>query len=93
MNYDEKTDSQINVDVHLIVDPEWKDEDIVPNYCNVWNDAGPIIVENRINTSWVDNDAEHWAATSGLWADNLTWDTNPLRASMIVFLKMKDAEQ
>lgn len=60
------------------------------NPCNNWSDAGPIIVEHRINIEW-----HEWK--NGIFRpyalNNETmkscYDTNPLRAAMIVFLEMQ----
>ncbi len=66
--------------------------------CNNWADAGPIMLENGIGISKYDLDEDdplngywfsgHDSLDSELWID----DKNPLRAAMICFLKMKDAE-
>lgn len=68
----------------------------VKNYCNNPSDAWPIIVENGICinamaggdfTLWYSND-KHYTNV-----DNAVYSENPLRAAMICFLKMKDAEK
>lgn len=74
--------------------------------CNNWGDAGPIIQNYGIGLfkHWDDtDDGVAWTATTDL---DLSWnggsahnpskgheftDKNPLRAAMIVFLKMKEA--
>lgn len=67
-----------------------------PNYCNNPSDAWPIITENHINLSKHKEDDEWFAFTR---ADDLgvsefqCKDKNALRAAMICFLKMKDAEK
>ena len=61
------------------------------DYCNNPADAWPIIVEHRINIEW-----HEWK--NGIFRpyalNNETmkscYDTNPLRAAMIVFLEMHD---
>ena len=61
----------------------------VHNYCNNPADAWPIIVENRIRiipilyTQWMAED---------YLEDVSSYHENPLRAAMIVFLMMQDAE-
>ncbi|HBH6867699.1 TPA: DUF2591 family protein [Serratia marcescens] len=66
------------------------------DYCNNPADAWPIIVENfiailppkdkrDINAAWVAYDDEN--------SESGKMDPNPLRAAMIVFLMMKDAEK
>mgnify|MGYP000976120782 CR=1 FL=1 len=65
--------------------------------CNNWADAGPIIVENKMTISPQANfDESQWGASCGV-DDNLNpefavWSENPLRAAMICFLEIKDAE-
>ena len=66
------------------------DNKTLVDYCNNWSDAGPIIVEHRINIEW-----HEWK--NGIFRpyalNNETmkscYDTNPLRAAMIVFLEMQ----
>lgn len=57
--------------------------------CNDWEDGGPIIIENKISVSWV---GTYWSATSpfGVRLATVSDKTNPLRAAMIVYLKMKE---
>lgn len=63
----------------------------IVDYCNNWADAGPVIEENNI---WIQPDM----IGDGLWHCYDREDefhskhANPLRAAMIVFLMMKDAE-
>ncbi len=63
------------------------------DYCNNPSDAWPIIAENKINIDFRDSlKAGPMAKLSrgnGIYAV----DKNPLRAAMIVFLMMKDAEK
>lgn len=66
------------------------DNKTLVDYCNNPVDAWPIIVENRINIEW-----HEWK--NGIFRpyalNNETmkscYDTNPLRAAMIVFLEMQ----
>ena len=60
------------------------------NPCNKASDAWPIIVENKISVSWV---GSYWSALAPLTnACNVGRSVdNPLRAAMIVFLKMQEA--
>ncbi len=65
------------------------------NGCSNPSDAWPIIVENKITISPQCN-GEEWEACASM-NDELRfeieiWDKNPLRAAMICFLKMRDAE-
>lgn len=70
----------------------------LPNYCNNPADAWPIIVENEI--SIVDPVScgldEKWIASKFYPKFNkkdIDWDDkNPLRAAMIVFLRMNEGE-
>ena len=91
-NYEEQSDSQINVYVHLIADPEWKDSDEldVPNYCGCASDAWPIITENGINIMCLPVSGS-WYAEDSRDGQVSFVNTNPLRAAMIVFLKMQEA--
>ena len=57
------------------------------------SDAWPIIVENKINVNWFDDeDGDYASCTTGEVNDNrfLSDHENPLRAAMICFLKMKE---
>lgn len=67
------------------------------NYCNSWADAGPIIQDNdislisrRANGEWK---AELFLCRKDIFDTYATcFQKNPIRAAMIVFLMMKDAE-
>ncbi|MGP1148184.1 phage protein NinX family protein [Serratia sp. CY49633] len=67
----------------------WKELD----YCNNPADAWPIIAENKINIDF--RDSIKAGPMARLCRDNGIYavDKNPLRAAMIVFLMMKDAEK
>ncbi|CVF68801.1 phage protein NinX family protein [Serratia marcescens] len=105
-DYSKMSDFEINklVGIQLGVSPRkticfisYKEsDDIWPDYCNNPADAWPIIVENfiailppkdkrDINAAWVAYDDEN--------SESGKMDPNPLRAAMIVFLMMKDAEK
>lgn len=62
--------------------------------CNNPADAWPIIVENGITLAF--QDGNWWADNLAYWVDGVEWsiggviDKNPLRAAMIVFLKMNE---
>lgn len=64
--------------------------------CNNPSDAWPIIVENKIETGWFCGDK--WLAVidnqfeAGEFKRVAACHENPLRAAMIVFLKMQDGE-
>ncbi len=60
--------------------------------CNKPSDAFPVLVENKINIEWRDSLKLHpLAKGTGGNACHFS-DKNPLRAVMICFLRMKDAE-
>lgn len=61
--------------------------------CNSWADAGPIIVSNLIALKPVPLfvGGHRWFATKGEGDFGIkAADNNPLRAAMIVFLKMQE---
>ena len=61
------------------------------NYCNQWEDAGPIIQDNRITLSAPSLENNNmWAAS---FLDCRSIATNPLRAAMEVYLMMKADER
>lgn len=66
------------------------------DFCNEPNDAYSVIIENRIGTEWAFDDMWRAAITNqgqpGEFKRFEFCDKNPLRAAMIVFLKMKDNE-
>ncbi|MBH3127106.1 DUF2591 family protein [Serratia marcescens] len=63
------------------------------DYCNNPADAWPIIAENKINIDF--RDSLKAGPMARLCRDNGIYavDKNPLRAAMIVFLMLKDAEK
>ena len=63
------------------------------NYCNNWKDGGEIIEKYGINLnrSSLTMDGYIWQAGRNIKVQHR--DKNPLRAAMICFLKMKDAEK
>ena len=61
----------------------------VIDYCNNPSDAWPIIKSNHINIGWAGD--EEWFARTVHTPK--VFDTNPLRAAMIVYLMMKDKEK
>lgn len=64
------------------------------DYCNNPADAEPIIIENRIGTIPAPDNGLWKAAHRKIGNDDtpyhFTQDKNPLRAAMIVFLKMNE---
>lgn len=69
----------------------------VPDYCNSWDDAGPVILENKIGIETTSSSCEWVARTCSTNMSSMMFrcgkHKNPLRAAMIVFLMMKDAEK
>lgn len=68
---------------------------LLPDFCNLWADAGPIIQLNRImlNPYCADElwKAEHPVSDDGFMKTYaVSYDKNPLRAAMIVYLMMHD---
>ena len=103
MNYKEMSDSGINYEVakHSF-DAGWLDrhygkEGMVPDYCGDWSDAGPVMIGSKIGIETTATSNEWMARTCSTNMGNMTFrchkDKNPLRAAMIVFLMMKDAEK
>ncbi|QDH45597.1 hypothetical protein AAM22_gp22 [Pantoea phage vB_PagM_AAM22] len=63
------------------------------DYCNSWADAGPIIEKNRISIEFDGDDTAQWCHTiscEGLYG--IEYQSNPLRAAMIVFLMMQECK-
>ncbi|EAC1934959.1 TPA: DUF2591 family protein [Escherichia coli] len=84
-----------------IVGVEWDDETgyaiKTVDYCKSPSDAYPIITENKISTMWMTAEKE-WCAWSGGDLEEGCWvpdycfcGESPLRAAMIVFLMIQDA--
>ena len=65
------------------------------NYCGRVEDAWPIIVESKIDLEW-GNDGFMCAAQYNHTGDDIDFhwhDKNPLRAAMMIFLKLKEREE
>ena len=68
--------------------------------CNSWADAGPIIQDRGISLYHDDGNWQAemtFLAPTGKYgleetASKVVWNKNPLRAAMIVFLMMKEAD-
>ncbi|HGM4636867.1 TPA: phage protein NinX family protein [Serratia marcescens] len=66
----------------------------IRNYCNNPADAWPIIVANEIGVvPSKSSNTYAWDLSGGILKGIKHVDDNPLRAAMIVFLMMKDAEK
>lgn len=80
---------------------KFKDIDDLAKYnpCNNPSDAWPIIVENKISIlpssqgDWLTYGWKKWYGEQDPTPRKEAVDKNPLRAAMICFLKMKDAQQ
>jgi len=59
---------------------------LLPDYCNSWADAGPIIDKHKIDLVWYEIDA-CWGAHKGM---PCAYEKSPLRAAMIIFLKTQE---
>ena len=98
MDYETATDFEINIAVAeglgaygfcgLWGDVLVKNTPFDP--CNSWADAGPIIVKNKINITFGADLCGSQTLHNNKFIESV--DKNPLRAAMIVFLKMKEAE-
>ena len=90
-DFDAMTDPQINTAIDKILlsnaQPHWNG---VKNYCNNPADAWPIITESRISIH--SYKAQRGWQAFGQFDHVYADDLNPLRAAMVVFLKMKEAE-
>lgn len=64
------------------------------NPCNNPADAWPIITENKISIyAMSENDGRgHWGAEAFYPNESYHFNDNPLRAAMIVFLKMQESQ-
>ncbi len=94
-NHEGMTDGQINWKVHHIVSKGAPS--CIKDYCNDVSVAWPIIVGNHISLELDEGClAEAYVLASYVnseLADKINCvDENPLRAAMICFLKMKDAD-
>jgi hypothetical protein len=111
MKYDNMSDNEINVEVWAWLAVDDGDNNMlsgdplaplatdIPDYCNSWADAGPIIAENQISiyfdadliidppASWV---MCHGSNSKGGLAKHYGQPDKPLRAAMIVFLMMQE---
>ncbi|WP_334372380.1 phage protein NinX family protein [Enterobacter hormaechei] len=66
-------------------------EQYAPTLC--WEDAGPIILKNRISLVWdcaEDASSEWWNAVDQFDECRVQYQSNPLRGAMIVFLMFRE---
>ena len=93
-------DHRINLKVYKAAGHFFK---MLPDYCNDWTYAGPIIQENHISiepdfggypgtTDWAF--LNRWIADSTNSEEEILFvNENPLRAAMLVYLEIKDLEK
>ena len=95
IDYDLFSDNEINYRVHVAHYDEPKDHAkiLVRDYCRDWRAAGELIEGYRIslNCDSITINGCIWQAGGDFKLQHR--DKNPLRAAMICFLKMKDAEK
>lgn len=102
MIYSEMTDLEINKAVASACLDEWYDNGIcvvrcddedrnIFNPCSSWADAGPIIQKYGISLHYIGVGHERggWGADDPS-GEKYTYNDNPLRAAMIVFLMMQE---
>lgn len=65
-------------------------EDREFDYCSQWEDAGPIIYDNKIALTPPDELIVAWLASKDEYS---SLNKNPLRAAMEVYLMMKEADR
>lgn len=96
MNYENATDEQINEAVTKSIGDKVTSafgailiRDLgINNYCNDWAYGGLIIQNAKISLIKTDDDC--WTASEWKNDENEIWHKNPLRAAMIVYLKMNE---
>jgi len=61
----------------------------LPDYCNNWQAAGPIIEKYKIDLTWCDDEGvESWVANHGeIYKPK--FDESALKAAMLCFLEME----
>ena len=80
------TDSEINKAISKI---EWDDEFLEIDYCNNWEDIGPIIEREKIELEF---DTSRWIARGYVgdkWFQNCD-SLLPTKAAALCYLMMKD---
>ena len=85
-------------DTAFLVDPPFDIGHLGVDYCNQWQDAGPVIKDNEISiTSPDDTGTVFWEASASTPDDGCRFcygseSENPLRAAMECYLMMKTGE-
>lgn len=100
MNYEDMSDIAINAHVSRVLYGNISRRHQMEiasggvDYCNRIEDAWPIIVENHIAVvPYQYTTPQAWPTAFGSASKFTTEDRNPLRAAMIVFLKMREKVQ
>lgn len=95
MKYEEMSDFEINCRIHAeVMQISGLNSFKAKDYCNNPSDAWPIIVENHIAVvPYQYTVPQAWPTAFGLASKFTTEDRNPLRAAMIVFLKMQETKK
>ena len=102
MNYEAMSDDEINYEVakHSF-DEEWLErhygkEGMIPDYCNDVEDAWPVILEHGISMCKPNSYRAEWSCfrrDSIGFVSHVAHHELPLRAAMIVYLMIKDADK
>ena len=97
MDYSKLSDKEINILVGSIKGFANKiaAQNGLRDYCNNPADAWPIILSNRISMIWdcsEDANSEWWNAVDQFDECRIQYQSNPIRAAMIVFLMMQEAK-
>ncbi len=96
MDYSKMSDFEINCEVSKLTRDNANNPDsgylVINDYCNNPADAWPIILENKICLRCKPNREDWDAFTLGPegYTEEITYDKNPLRAAMIIFLVMQE---
>lgn len=95
MEYEEMSDFEINCRIHAeVMQISGLNSFKAKDYCNNPSDAWPIIVENHIAVvPYQYTIPQAWPTAFGLASKFTAEDRNPLRAAMIVFLKMQETKK
>ena len=81
-----------NQNIAYLVDPPFSIGYAGVDYCNQWQDAGPVIQDNKISLAPGKATANVWFASCDRRAIVAHMNASPLRAAMEVYLTMKAGE-
>lgn len=101
MKYEDMSDFEINCRVHAeVMQISGLNSFKAKDYCNNPSDAWPVITENKISIMFDSTDTRYegeyheWCdAISSCQKFGIQHQSNPLRAAMIVFLKMRETKK